>query len=62
LAGYRLEVLETVANPARVYAGQAGELFAVRGCDFFEFARKLALKTKALRALKRLVLQKSHSL
>jgi DNA-binding GntR family transcriptional regulator len=35
---------------------------ALRGCDFFEFARKLALKTKALRALKRLVNQKSHSL
>jgi hypothetical protein len=34
----------------------------LRGCDFFEFARKLALKTKALRALKRLVNQKSHSL
>jgi hypothetical protein len=29
LAGYRLEVIETVANPARVYAGQAGELLAV---------------------------------
>ena len=29
LAGYRLEVLETVANPARVYAGQAEELLAV---------------------------------
>jgi hypothetical protein len=30
LAGYRLEVAETVANPARVYAGQAGELLAVK--------------------------------
>ena len=29
MAGYRLEVIETVANPARVYAGQAGELLAV---------------------------------
>lgn len=29
MAGYRLEVLETVANPARVYAGQAEELLAV---------------------------------
>jgi hypothetical protein len=30
LAGLRLEVLETVANPARIYAGNAGELLAAR--------------------------------
>ncbi len=30
LAGLRHEVLETVANPARIYAGRAGELLAVR--------------------------------
>ena len=30
LAGLRLEVLETVANPDRVLAGGAGELLAVR--------------------------------
>ena len=30
LAGMRLEVLETVANPSRVLAGGEGELLAVR--------------------------------
>ena len=30
LAGLRLEVLETVANPSRVLAGGKGELLAVR--------------------------------
>ena len=30
LAGLRLEVLETVASPFRIYAGQAEELLAVR--------------------------------
>jgi hypothetical protein len=30
LAGLRQEVLETVANPVRVYAGQARECLAVR--------------------------------
>jgi hypothetical protein len=30
LAGLRREVLETVANPSRIYGGQAGELLAVR--------------------------------
>ena len=30
LAGMRLEVLETVVQPARVLAGNAGELLAVR--------------------------------
>lgn len=30
MAGLRLEVLETVANPERVFAGGAGELLAVR--------------------------------
>jgi hypothetical protein len=30
LAGLRLEVLETVANPLRVLAGKGGELLAVR--------------------------------
>ena len=30
LAGLRLEVLETVANPSRVFAGGKGELLAVR--------------------------------
>jgi hypothetical protein len=30
MAGLRLEVLETVANPERVIAGGAGELLAVR--------------------------------
>ena len=30
LSGLRREVMETVARPARVYAGQAGERLAVR--------------------------------
>lgn len=30
LAGMRLEVLETIANPERIFAGGAGELLAVR--------------------------------
>jgi hypothetical protein len=30
LAGLRREVLDTVASPARIYAGGAGELLAVR--------------------------------
>jgi len=30
LAGLRLEVLETIAQPERVLAGRAGEQFAVR--------------------------------
>lgn len=30
MAGLRLEVLETVANPERVFAGGAGEILAVR--------------------------------
>ena len=30
LAGMRLEVLETVAMPSRIFAGGAGELLAVR--------------------------------
>ena len=30
LAGLRIEVLETVANPLRVMAGSEGELLAVR--------------------------------
>jgi hypothetical protein len=30
LAGMRLEILETVADPAQIFAGSHGELFAVR--------------------------------
>jgi hypothetical protein len=30
MAGLRLEVLETIAQPARIYAGTAGELLATR--------------------------------
>lgn len=30
LAGMRLEVLETVVEPARIYAGTSGELMAAR--------------------------------
>jgi hypothetical protein len=30
LAGLRLEVLETVTNPERIFAGGAGELLATR--------------------------------
>jgi hypothetical protein len=30
LAGYRLEVLETIRNPERIVAGNAGELLAIR--------------------------------
>jgi hypothetical protein len=30
LAGLRLEVLQTVANPERIFAGGAGELLATR--------------------------------
>ena len=30
LAGLRLEVLETVANPTEIFAGNRGELLAVR--------------------------------
>lgn len=30
LAGYRLEVLETIATPERIVAGSAGELLALR--------------------------------
>ena len=33
LAGMRLEVLETVANPELILAGGAGELLAVREID-----------------------------
>jgi hypothetical protein len=33
-----------------------------RGCDFFEYARKPALKTKSLRALKNLVNEKRSRL
>jgi len=33
LAGLRLEVLETIAQPQRVIAGGAGELLAVREID-----------------------------
>jgi hypothetical protein len=33
LAGMRLEVLETVANPELIVAGGAGELLAVRELD-----------------------------
>jgi hypothetical protein len=33
LAGLRLEVMETVANPARIVAGKGGELLAVREID-----------------------------
>lgn len=30
LAGLRLEIMETVANPAEIFAGNQGELLAVR--------------------------------
>jgi hypothetical protein len=30
LAGMRLEILETIADPAQIFAGSRGELFAVR--------------------------------
>jgi hypothetical protein len=30
LAGFRYEVLETIANPERIVAGNGGELLAVR--------------------------------
>jgi hypothetical protein len=30
LVGLRLEVLQTVANPERIFAGRAGELLATR--------------------------------
>ena len=30
LAGMRLEILETIADPAQIFAGSYGELFAVR--------------------------------
>jgi hypothetical protein len=30
LAGMRLELLETIADPAQIFAGSCGELFAVR--------------------------------
>jgi hypothetical protein len=30
LAGYRLEVLETIGDPERIVAGNAGELLAIR--------------------------------
>ncbi|MBK7598442.1 MAG: hypothetical protein IPJ07_07910, partial [Acidobacteria bacterium] len=30
LAGLRLEVLETIVNPMRIYAGYEGELLSVR--------------------------------
>ena len=30
LAGLRLEVLETVSNPSKIFAGKQGELMAVR--------------------------------
>lgn len=33
LAGLRLEVLEAIANPARIIAGHAGELLALRELD-----------------------------
>ena len=37
LAGWRLEVLETVANPARIYSGNAGELLAAREIEAGKF-------------------------
>lgn len=37
LAGLRLEVLETVANPDRVVAGNEGELLAVRRMEDGKF-------------------------
>ncbi len=37
LAGFRLEVLETVANPVGIYAGNAGELLAVREIEAGKF-------------------------
>jgi hypothetical protein len=30
LAGMRLEVLETIADPARIYAGKEGEILAIK--------------------------------
>jgi len=39
-----------------------GLCLILRACDFFECARKAALKTKALRTSKGLVNQKSHNL
>ena len=37
LAGMRLEVLETVANPKRIYAGNDGELLAAREIETGKF-------------------------
>ncbi|RJR45440.1 MAG: hypothetical protein C4567_03250 [Deltaproteobacteria bacterium] len=69
LAGLRLEVLETVANPDRVLAGGEGELLAVRELfpgkhlaavyreltgDGFIITAFLTSKTKALKKRKQL--------
>ena len=37
LAGLRFEVLETVTNPGDIYAGNAGELLAVREIEAGKF-------------------------
>jgi len=37
LAGMRLDVLETVANPANIFAGGAGELLAAREIESGKF-------------------------
>ena len=37
LAGMRLEILETIVQPARILAGRAGELLAVREFEIGKF-------------------------
>ncbi len=37
LAGFRLEVLETISNPSRIFAGRHGELMAVREIEKNKF-------------------------
>ena len=37
LAGYRLDVLETVMDPLRILAGSAGELLAIREVEIGKY-------------------------
>jgi len=37
LAGMRLDVLDTIAHPERIFEGREGELFAVRGIETGEW-------------------------
>jgi hypothetical protein len=46
LAGYRLEVLETIGDPERIVAGNAGELLAIRVITAFLTRQPASLKRR----------------